>query len=282
VTERVRVYTSESKLRRPQRLLFELWNDKKTLFHVSWRILARDLRAQYRQSFFGWFWILVPPVVMSFIFIAAHHARVFKVAEMEVPYPAYVIVSMVLWQTFVESMLGPVQGMIATRSMIGKVDFPRESILLSKLGEVCVNLIVKGLIVAGVWIYYDAESAFSLVAAAAGIVGLIALGFGIGVIVVPLGILAQDVVRGLNVVTRFWMFVTPVIYPLAEPGTLFGTVMAWNPATYPLLTARAGIIGGDPALSMTALVILSSVALCLVGIVLFRISMPVLAERSSG
>ncbi|MFL9457913.1 hypothetical protein AB0758_43680 [Tolypothrix bouteillei VB521301_2] len=53
----------------------------------------------------------------------------------------------------------------------------------------------------------------------------------------PLGILYQDVSKGLTLITGFWLFLTPVVYPVPNEGT-FGLLVKLNPVTPLLVTAR--------------------------------------------
>ena len=83
----------------------------------------------------------------------------------------------------------------------------------------------------------------SLLLAPLAILGLVLFGIGLGLLIMPVGSLYQDVGRLISMVTPFWMILTPIIYvPLKTfPGTLLNWV---NPASPLLLVARDWILLG--------------------------------------
>jgi lipopolysaccharide transport system permease protein len=50
------VYTSESRIRHPWQLFQEMGRDLLASRELAWRLLVRDISAQYRQSLFGVLW----------------------------------------------------------------------------------------------------------------------------------------------------------------------------------------------------------------------------------
>ncbi len=71
-----------------------------------------------------------------------------------------------------------------------------------------------------------------------GVVALVSLGLVIGLALAPLGLLYDDVGRVVTLMTTFWFFLTPVVYPLPARGVLY-----LNPVT-PLLIASRARLGG--------------------------------------
>ena len=56
-------YSPDSQVRQPRQLAQEMWHDLLASRELAWRLLVRDISAQYRQSFLGVFWAFVPPLV---------------------------------------------------------------------------------------------------------------------------------------------------------------------------------------------------------------------------
>lgn len=59
------VYTPESQLRRPRDLVQSMWQDLLASRELAWRLMVRDISAQYRQSFLGIFWAFLPPIAKA-------------------------------------------------------------------------------------------------------------------------------------------------------------------------------------------------------------------------
>ena len=71
--------------------------------------------------------------------LMARNANVINISETNLPYAAYVMLSMMLWQTFTESLMAPITALQQTKPMLAKVNFLREALLLAKVGEVLFN-----------------------------------------------------------------------------------------------------------------------------------------------
>jgi len=275
------VYTPESKLRHPIQLFKQMGRGLLASRELAWRLMVRDISAQYRQSLLGIAWAFLPPIMMAVGFTLANNANVINVGVTDLPYPAYVMFSTALWQTFVEALNGPVQAVSVAKPMLARINFPREAIILAKLGEVFFNLGIKLILIVVLFLWFRVTVSWTVILAPVALIHLIMLGTFIGLLLAPLGVLYQDVSKGLTMIAGFWLFLTPVVYPVPGEGT-FGFLVKLNPVTPLLVTTRelatTGVVS-DPARFW----LVSAIAL--VGLVLtwvaFRLAMPFVIERVS-
>ncbi|MGK7933892.1 MAG: ABC transporter permease [Microcystaceae cyanobacterium] len=279
-TAKVKI-TAKSRLRHPWQLWREMWQDLLASRELAWQLLVRDIKAQYRQSVLGIFWAFIPPIVTAVGFTLASNAKVLNVGTTEFPYPAYVMFSVSLWQTFIEALNAPIQGVITAKPMLAKINFPREAIILAKLGEVFFNFGIKLILIIGLFIFFKMPVTRSVFLAPLGLIQLVMLGTVIGLFLAPLGVLYQDVSRGLLMLTGVWLFLTPVVFPMPQQG-LFAHLVGWNPVTPLLVTTRelatTGVLTQVPQFWLVSL--LSLVGLFLTWVV-YRLAMPILVERMS-
>lgn len=274
-------YTSESLLRRPLQLFQDMWRDLLAARGLAWQLLVRDIKAQYRQSFLGMFWAFIPPIATAVGLTLANNAQVISVGATDLPYPAYVMFSMALWQTFVEALNGPTQGVIKAKLMLAKISFPREAIILSQMGQVGFNFGVKLLLIIGLFVWFQIPVNWTVILAPVALIHLIALGTFFGLLLTPFGVLYQDISRGMTFLTSAWLFLTPVIYPPPTEG-IFGAIVQWNPVTPLLVTIRELATTGDisnPAGFWLASLLAFGGAL--VAWMLARLAMPFVVERIS-
>ncbi|WP_235595970.1 ABC transporter permease [Mastigocoleus testarum] len=224
-------------MRKPLQLFKEMWRDLLASWELAWRLMIRDISAKYRQSFLGLFWAIIPPVVMAASFTLAKSAGVVNVGNTSIPYPAYVMFSMTLWQTFVESLNGPVQAVAAAKSMLARINFPREALIIAKLGEVFFNFGIKLILIIGLFIWFKIPITLSVIVAPVALIHMVLLGTFFGVLLAPIGAIYQDFSMGLTLATSFWLFLTPVVYSVPSEG-LFGNIVKFNPVTPLLVTTR--------------------------------------------
>ncbi len=274
-------YTPESLLRHPRQLFRQMWYDLLASRELAWRLMVRDISAKYRQSVLGVAWAFIPPIAMAVGFTLASEANIVNVGQTDFPYPAYVMFSTALWQTFVESLNGPVEAVTKAKPMLARVNFPREAVILAKVGEVFFNFMIKLVLIIGLFIWYRISVNWTLVIAPVALIHLIMLGTLFGTLLSPLGVLYQDVSKGLTMVTGFWLFLTPVVYSVPESG-LFGFFVQLNPVTPLLVTTRelatTGVISEPVGFWVVS--VLTWIGLLLTWIA-FRVALPYVIERVS-
>ncbi len=275
------VYTPESTLRHPIQLFKQMWRDLLASRELAWRLMVRDISAQYRQSFLGFAWAFLPPVLMAAGFTLASDANVINVGTTDLPYPAYVMFSTALWQTFVEALNGPVQAVSVAKPMLARVNFPREAIILAKLGEVFFNFAIKLILIVALFLWFRVTVSWTVILATVALIHLVMLGTFLGLLLAPLGVLYQDVSKGLTMVTGFWLFLTPVVYPVPSEGT-FGFLVKLNPVTPLLVTTRelatTGVVSDPYRFWVVSVITLVGLLLTWVA---FRLAMPFVIERVS-
>ncbi|MCT7962655.1 ABC transporter permease [Laspinema sp. D1] len=275
------IYTPQSELRHPKRMFRQMWRDLLASRSLAWRLMVRDISAQYRQSFLGIAWAFIPPIAMAVGFTLAGNARAISIGETDIPYPAYVMFSTALWQTFVESLQGPVQASTDAKPMLARVKFPREALILAKLGEVGFNFGIKMILICALFLIFRVPVSWTIILAPVALIHLILLGTFFGILLAPLGLLYKDVSKGLTMLTGLWLFITPVVYPVPNEGT-FATIVKLNPVTPLLVTTRelatTGILSQQTGFWVASLFTLLGLVVTWVG---FRIALPFAIERVS-
>lgn len=275
------VYTPESSIRHPLLLFQEMWRDLLASRELAWRLMVRDISAQYRQSILGIAWAFLPPIITAWGLVIAKDNGAINVGNTPIPYPAYVMFSMSLWQTFIEALSAPIAAVSSAKSMLARINFPRESIILAKLGEVFFNFGIKLILIIAAFIWFKVPVTWSILLAPLAIIHLVLLGTGIGLFLSPFGALYTDIAKVIPLILTPWLLITPVVYPVPKQGW-FSSLVNLNPVTPLLVTARdlstTGIVS-DP----TGFWVASCLALILTFLawIIYRLAMPFIVERMS-
>src|SRR3954470_4170241 len=273
------VYTPDPQLRTPGRLVREMIRDVSASRELAWRLCARNITTQYRQTALGYFWAIGPPLMTSVTFILLNSANLLRAGETSVPYPVFVIVGTVAFGLFLDALNMPLSVIGAARGMLPKINFPHEALVLAGLGQILVNFAVKASLVVAVLVIFRVPVQRTAVLAFVPLTGLLVTGIAVGVLLVPIGALFQDVVHALGVVASGLVFLTPAAYTPPRVG-LLGFITSWNPLTPLIMTARDLLVHGSSAqLSTTLMLVGASIIALLVSWVVFRLAMPILIER---
>lgn len=276
---RATVYTPHSPIRRPVKLVADMARDLAASRELAWRLFVRDVKAQYRNSILGYFWVFIPPLVASLPFIYLNSTGVVSIGETPIPYGAYAMIGTIIWQTFVDALNSPLAAVGQARSMLTRINFPREAILLTGLLQVGFSFLVRLVLLVGVLAWFRILPPQSAVLFPLGIAALMLLGFTVGLALVPIGLLFGDVGRALPVLTTFVMLLTPVLYPVPTSG-FAGVVAALNPLTPLVVTTRDWLTIGHTTDGGGFLVVSAfAIVLLLLGWVSYRVAMPHIIAR---
>ena len=274
-------YTPQSQLKRPRELFKQMWWDLLASRELAYQLMIRDIKAKYRQSFLGIAWAFLPSIILAFGFTLASEAKVITVGVTNLPYTAYVMFSTALWQTFVEALNAPIQAVTSAKPMLARVNFPREALILAKLGEVFFNFAIKLILITGLFIWFRIPVSPTIILTPVGLVNLVFLGTLIGILVAPFSLLYQDVSRGLTLLTSLWLFLTPVVYPVPSGG-IFALLVKFNPVTPLLVTIRelatTGILTQVWGFWIVSFIVLGGIFFTWL---VFRLAIPFVVERVS-
>ena len=275
------IYTSESQMRSPGQLYRSMWRDLKDSRELAWSLFKRDFLSRYRKSILGIFWAFLPPIATGIVFIILQAKNVVNFGETDIPYPVYVLVGTTLWQLFTESVTAPLNSVKSSIAMLAKINFPREALFVSAFYQVLLNLGIKAIVIAGVFVYFRVPPTTGLLVAPVAVLILISLGFSIGLFLTPVGVLYDDISSGLPIVTQIWFFLTSVVYPSPKtyPFSLIANINPVNPILNGVRDlATKGVLHDFPI--FITISIMTGVGLLLAW-VLYRLAMPIIIERMS-
>jgi len=109
----------------------------------------------------------------------------------------------------------------------------------------------------------------------------VVFGTSLGLLITPIGLLYSDVSRLISMGLSLLMYITPVVYGIPKTGVM-KTIMTYNPFTPFILTIRDVAVGSSPEflnyfIGLTGL----GIVLFFIGLVIYRVSIPVIVERLS-
>lgn len=253
----------------------------------EWRALAqilaiRDIQAQYRQSILGILWAFLPPLVLSVGLSVANANGIVKPGETSIPLPAYVFISMTLFQIFFASLQGPINGLWGAKGVLTRVTFPRETIVLAEVIKLPITFLIQifGIVVFFIW--FKLPFGWTTLLAPFSFLLLIMLGVTIGLLLTPIALLYRDLSSALGILMFVWLSFTPVAFPPNDYPGFFATTVRLNPVTPLLVTTRELALNQVLTYPENFVIVgIGTVLLFFVGLIFFRLSMPMVIERWS-
>ncbi|MEQ9287538.1 MAG: ABC transporter permease [Cyclobacteriaceae bacterium] len=278
-SDKVTIYSADRRGRSFFKILKEMFQSLPEAHELAQRLFKRNIKAMYRQSLLGFFWALVPPLVTAALWIFLRSNKVADFGETSVSYPVFVLTGTILWQIFTEAFNAPLTSINSNKSILIKINIPREGLLLSGIYILIFNLVIKLGLLTVIFVYFGQEISWSILMVPVGIGAIILCGFSLGMLLVPVGMLYQDIQKMIGVGLPFVMLLTPVIYPPKNDG-IVGVIMKVNPMAT-LLTETRNWFTSQPSYDLDTFLYLSGVffVLLALGLVVFKIAMPMIIER---
>jgi len=275
------VYSADSQMHSPLKLARGMWQDLVNSRELAWRLFVRDFYARYRQSVLGIFWAFLPALLSGIVFIILQAKNVVNFGRFDIPYPVFAIIGTTLWQIFSESINAPLRAVQNGKSMLSKINFPREALIVSAFYEVLFSVAIKSVVILAVMVFFKMHLGFGLLLSIPAVVTLILMGFALGLFLTPLGMLYSDIGSALAIFLQFWFFVTPVVYspPESFPYSLIATLNPVSPllvGTRDLMTK--GVLADAPLFMVISV---CSVVGLLMAWMIYRVAMPIIIERMS-
>lgn len=245
------------------------------------QLAERDIKAMYRQSYLGILWAFIMPLTTAAVWIFLNSSGTIKLSDTGIPYPVYAFSGTLIWSIIVASVNSPMTSTQAAKGILTKINFPKEALLLSGVYKLLFDTSIKILILVLFVLIYGVGLQWSLLLFPLAILGAIIFGTTVGLFLTPLGLLYKDIGKIITFGMQFLMYVTPVVYAIPKTG-IMQTIMTWNPMTPIILTARDLVVGFTPEyLGYFSIVLVACIPFLFLGLIIYRISIPIIVERLS-
>lgn len=247
---------------------------------LTWRLYLRDFSARYRQSVLGYFWAIVPVLVTVATFSWLNRARVLPIGGTVLPYPLFVLLSMTVWQLFASGLTATTQSLVNAGGLITKINFPRETLVLSAFGQSAFEFVIRAALVALAFAAYHIVPAWTIVLVPLAVIPLCLFTLALGFLFALVNGVLRDAGQIVTFLLTFWMFLTPVVYPAPVHGGN-SMISLLNPVTPFVVAAQDLASRGHLSQPGTyAFGCVSSVLLFLFSWRMFHLTEPRIAERA--
>lgn len=191
--------------------LKELWRFRELLYSM----VERELKIRYKNSFLGFFWSLVNPLVTVLVMTV-----VFKlIMKNETPnFSAYILAAYLPFLFFQTAVLDSAQSVLLSLGLVRKIYFPREilplAMIISNFVHLLLALVVFFLFLLVIWVRHPALPPFQITILYLPILLVInlALATGLGLLVSALNTFYEDVKYVVSVVLYLMFFLAPIMY----------------------------------------------------------------------
>jgi lipopolysaccharide transport system permease protein len=243
-----------------------LWEYRELLYFLVWR----DVKVRYKQTFIGAGWAIFQPAMSMAIFTVVF-GNFANMPSDGLPYPVFAYTALLPWTYFSQALSRSGAGLVNNANLITKVYFPR---LLIPLGDViapAVDFLFAFLVLLGLMAWFGIAPTWGVLALPLFFLLAMLTALAIGLWLSPINAKYRDVGHTIPFLIQFWMFASPVVYPVSLIPESWRLVYSLNPMVGVIEGFRWALLGKEnPDFAL----MLVSVAVVLVllagGIVFFK------------
>jgi len=208
------------------------------------KLTLREIKARYKQSFLGFFWVILNPLfqmaIMSFVF-----STILKLTNLGVPYPVFLYAGLLPWTFFANSLGSATNSLVGNSALLKKIYFPREvlvlSTLLAKVFDFCLAFIVFIILM---FIFKIPMTLYMLL-----FIPIFFLQFfftyGLSLLLAALNLFYRDVQYLFDLVLTLWFYLTPIIYATEFFPEKYRWIFKLNPMSVFINAYRQVLFGGN-------------------------------------
>ncbi len=227
-------------------------------------LVTRDIKVRYKQTVLGGLWAVIQPFFLMVVF-TLFFGNLAKVPSDGIPYPIFNYSAMVAWTYFAGAITNSGNSLVQESALISKVYFPRIIIPLTPVLAGLLDFAIAFIILIGMMFYYGVFPNITALLLPILIILMMLAASGTGLFLAALNAKYRDIRYTITFLVQFWMFASPVVYPVSILPAQYHLAYAINP--------MAGIIEGfrSTLLSTTAFPTNMLIVSGIMSIVLFLI-----------
>lgn len=225
--------------------LRDVWRYRRLLLFFA----RKSFQKLYSRTLLGRSWVLLRPL-LPLIVSTVVFGSVLAVPSQGLPYSLFLAVGMAPWDLFAQGCTWGTRSLEMNRTFLTRIYIPRLILPMAAMSPALLNFAIHLGIILFVVGYYRFATGVWYIAplglpwAVLAIVMALLLALGIALWTSVPALVARDVRFTLTYVLGFWLFLTPVLYPLPRAGK-YAWLAPLNPMTAVVNTFKHGMLGVD-------------------------------------
>jgi len=244
-------------------------------------LIRRDLQSRYRDSFLGFLWTLIRPIIVFLMYFIVL-GQFLRAAEGVPDFAVYLFSGLTIYAFFSEMVLGATGSILANAGLVKKIYLPREVFALASVGAAGFMFLVQCVVLLGAAIVVGAlPSPVQMLWFFPSVLLMLVFGMALGLLLSALNVYLRDVQYLTDVLIMLAMWGSPIVYTWTMVASSFNTLglPSWafevytnNPITLAVLGFHRAFWGGATPADYPPELGLRMLIAGLVGLVLLFVS----------
>lgn len=188
-------------------------------------LVKRNLKLRYKNSFLGFAWSLITPLLYLLIF----HFVFSQAFQGMKSYSLYVLSGLVLWQFFNNISNECIQSFLSNAGIIKTINLPIISFPIAALLTELINLMLVMVPFFGLMTFFGLEYGWHTFLFVPVIVLTALFALGVGLLLGSLNVFLRDIAILWSSINPALFYLTPIAYTLAFVPDKYHTILQFNP-----------------------------------------------------
>lgn len=217
------VFTSPRWFRGSVRDWMDVWRSRELLGNL----VRKELKVKYKDSFLGFFWTLVRPLLQLLVYSVA--IGVFLGSGKVIPqFGVYLFTGLVAWTLFTDILGGATGSIVSNGGLVKKVNVPHELFPLSVVGASGVNFLLQLVVLIGAYVITRSwPDLGNLALVPLALVVLILFASALGFVLAAANVFLRDVQYLVEIGTLLWFWMTPIVYDWTKVRRTLSGSRSW-------------------------------------------------------
>lgn len=223
----------------------EVWQYRRLAIFFA----LRAVQKAYQRTRLGWAWLFIRPLFPLFVKTAIFGGALGVTGD-GIPYFLFLVTASCVWELFAHALVWGTRSLEYNRGLLRQMYVPRLMMPLVMMTPAFVTFFIYLGVLAGTLVWFRAVHGHgymvfgpNLLWAVLAVLMSIALAFSIALWTSVPALVARDVRFTVGYVMGFWVYLTPVMYPLSTMKPRWQELMLLNPMAAVVETFKFGILG---------------------------------------
>lgn len=219
----------------------DIWNYRELFYFLAWR----DILVRYKQTVIGVLWAIIRPLLSMVVFTVIFRGLAGLASDGDVPYPVLVFAGTLPWNFFSASITAASNSLTGSANMIKKIYCPRLILPVSTIVVGIVDLLVAGMIMLAMMIWYGVIPGWRVILLPFLIFLAASTSLGIGLWVASLNVRYRDFKHIIPFLVQIGSYISPVGFSSSRVPDEFRFLYSLNPMVGVIDGFRWCLLGQD-------------------------------------
>ena len=236
---------------------------------LNFSLVPRNIKSTVCSNGAGWFVGCHQPFLM--IVFSVFFGRLAQVPSDDVPYPIFSYSALIAWTYFSTSLTASTNSLVAERSLISKVYFPRMILPITPVIAFLLDFVISFIILIFMMLFYHIYPTVNTIFLPFLLIIIMLTASWLGMFLAALNANYSYIGYTVPFLVQYWMFSSTVVYSVSILPAKYHMIYAINPMVGVIEGFRSALLGTVPF--PTWMIFMSagiSILLFVVGALYFR------------